>query len=199
MRRVLLASFVGLLPAAAQAAPLTVVNVSAPAINCVFTTAAPCTVTVKDSVGAIPVVGGRLQSRTYGGAPGSAASGLTAYVYRVDLTRAVGITARDCIDRMAVKFARLESLDFNGDRRREQVFVVTGGGLGTIGLASADKTGDTVTFRFQSPVCQGSAPGRGATSFFFGVVSRAQPQNVTATLHSSLTGASHLAPARSAP
>ncbi len=199
MKQVLLASLMGLLPVAAQAAPLTVVNVSAPAINCVFTSAAPCTVTVNDSVGTIPVVGGRLQSRTYGGAPGSAASGLTAYEFRVDLTRAVGITARDCIDRMAVKFARLESLDFNGDRRREQVFVVTGGGLGTIGLASADKTGDTVTFRFQSPVCQGSAPGRGATSFFFGVVSRARPQNVTATLHSSLTGASHLAPARSAP
>jgi hypothetical protein len=165
----------------------------------VFTTAVPCTVTVNDSVGAIPVVGGRLQSRTYGGAAGSAASGLTAYVYRVDLTSAVGITARDCIDRLAVKFAQLESLDFNGDRRREQVFVVTRGGLGTTGLASADKTGDAVTFRLQSPVCQGSAPGRGATSVFFGVVSSSQPQAVTATLHSSLTGASHLAPARSAP
>jgi hypothetical protein len=199
MKRVLLASFLSLMPVAAQAAPLTVVNVSAPAINCVFTTAVPCTVTVNDTVGAIPVVGGRLQSRTYVGKPGSAASGLTAYVYRVDLTSAVGITARDCIDRMAVQFARLESLDFNGDRRREQVFVVTGGGLGTIGLASADKTGNTVTFRLQSPVCQGSAPGRGATSFFFGVVSRAQPRNVTAILHSSLTGASHPVPARSAP
>ena len=91
IRALLLTSLLALLPRPAQAVPLTVVNVGAPAINCVFTTAVPCTVTVSDSVGPIPVIGGRLQSRTFSAKPGSAASGLTAYEYRVDLTNAVEI------------------------------------------------------------------------------------------------------------
>src|SRR5437588_577389 len=41
------------LPAATQAAPLSVVEVSAPAINCVFHAGLPCTITVTDSIGNI--------------------------------------------------------------------------------------------------------------------------------------------------
>lgn len=199
MKRILFVSFFAVLPVAAQAAPLAVVDVGAPAINCLFTTASPCTITVSDSVGSIPVIGGRLQSRTYAGARGSAASGLTAYEYRVDLTNAVGITAIDCIDWLKVKFGPVASLDFNGDKKPDQVFVVTSGGLGTIGLASAVQSAGTITFKFKEPVCQGRAPRRGVSSFFFGVVAKKPPQPVKATVHTTLTGSTHSVAARSAP
>ena len=155
--------------------------------------------TVSDSVGPIPVIGGRLQSRTFAAKPGSAASGLTAYEYRVDLTNAVGTTAIDCIDWLKVPFGPVASLDFNGDRRPEQVYVVTTGGLGSVGLASADLSAGVITFKFATPVCQGQAPGRGVTSFFFGVTSQRPIRNTTATVHSSLTGRTFPVAARSAP
>jgi hypothetical protein len=183
---------------AAEAAPLAVVNVSAPAINCVYTTATPCTVTVSDSSGNIPLVGGgtgRLQSRTHVGQPGSAAAGLTAYVYRVDLTNAVGITAISCIQWVGIDIGPVVALDYNRDGRREHVYVVTGGGLGTIGLAEADQVGARIWFRFSTPVCAGSSRGRGATSFFFGLSARGAPRAVSAAVRDSL-GRTHVVPAR---
>ncbi len=60
-----------LAPAGAQAAALTVVTVSAPAVNCVFD--ASCTVVVSDQVGNLtytPLGGGaRLQSRVFAAKP----------------------------------------------------------------------------------------------------------------------------------
>jgi len=47
-KTLILAALLGA-PAFANAAPLTVVNVAAPAINCVFNTS--CTITVTDSIG----------------------------------------------------------------------------------------------------------------------------------------------------
>jgi hypothetical protein len=64
---------------AAQAESLTVVEVNAPAVNCVFNPS--CTVTVNDSTGALamPLITtpgtAWLQSRTYAGVPGAAADG----------------------------------------------------------------------------------------------------------------------------
>src|SRR6478672_3209215 len=61
--------------AAARTQPLTVVEVNAPAVNCVFHPA--CTITVSDSVGFIPLpylVAPKtafLQSRTFSGAAGT--------------------------------------------------------------------------------------------------------------------------------
>src|SRR5712664_4197793 len=83
----------------AQAVPLKVVNVSAPAINCVFN--APCTVTVNDTSDNVTMSAGGtgfLQSRTYKGYPGSPADGLYAYEYRLDLRNAVGALNIACID-----------------------------------------------------------------------------------------------------
>src|SRR5450755_4592131 len=92
----------------AQAASLSFVNVTAPAINCVFNT--PCTVTVTDSVDTIAVPAGlwtgtaRLQSRTFVGAAGSPAAGKTAYEYRVDLTQAVSDGEVPCVTDIAIDF-----------------------------------------------------------------------------------------------
>jgi hypothetical protein len=198
MKNLIFALLLCLTPFVVTAVPLKVVNVGAPAINCVFNP--PCTVTVSDMVSDIPMSAGgtgRLQSRTYKGYPGAPADGLFAYEYRLDLTNAVGLTNIACIDWMTITFGPVvNTLDYNGDKKPDQVFVVTSGGLGTIGLASAVETGSIIKFKFSSPVCEGGAPGKGDTSFFWGLVSKKPQTNVTATLHET-GGATHVVKARS--
>ena len=93
LRKFYLGAMLCSLTSAAGAAPLSVVKVAAPDINCVFET--DCTVIVTDSVGniALPNIAGtaRLQSRTFAGQPGAPGAGTTAYEYRVDLTQATAI------------------------------------------------------------------------------------------------------------
>ncbi len=198
MKKLLFALLFCSTPLAVEAVPLKVVNVSAPAINCVFNP--PCTVIVNDSSDNIPMsTGGTgfLQSRTYQGSPGSPAAGLYAYEYRIDLRNAIGATAISCIDWMTITFGPVVStLDYDGDHKPDQVFVVTGGGLGTIGIASAIQAGSKIKFNFTAPVCEGGAPGKGDSSFFWGLVSKKPPKFVTATLHES-GGATHVVKARS--
>lgn len=184
---------------AVQAVPLKIVNVGAPAINCVFTTASPCTVTVNDTSDNVTLSAGGtgfLQSRTYKGLVGSAAAGLYAYEYRLDLRKAVGTLNIACIDYMTISFGPVVSLDYDKDQKLDQVFVITSGGLGTIGLASAVQTGTSIKFTFTKPVCEGGAPDKGDSSFFWGLVSKTAPKNVTAMLHET-GGATHVVKARS--
>jgi len=198
MQKLSLALLLCFAPVVIAAAPLKVVNVSAPAINCVFN--ALCTVMVNDTSDNVTLsTGGTgfFQSRTCSGAPGAPAAGLFAYEYRLDLRNAVGATAISCIDWISMSFGPVVStLDFNGDRKPDQVFVVTGGGIGTIGIASAIQTGSNIRFNFTAPVCGGGAPGRGYSSFFWGLVSRNKAKFVTATLHET-GGATHVVKARS--
>ena len=173
----------GLAPALAFAAPLKVVNVGAPKINCVFNTS--CKVTVTDSIGNYPPANGytgtpQLQSRTYEGAAGAPAAGLTAYEYRVDFTSATAHTDINCAIDLKVAVGPVESLNYDGSGPA-QVFVVTSGGVGSIGLSSADQTGDVITFTFTTPVCPANgvnAPGE--TSFFFGLAAKGHPHDLVA-------------------
>jgi hypothetical protein len=200
MKNVTLAFLLFFCPLIVNAGPLKIVNVSAPAINCVFTTTVPCTVTVNDTTDNVTLSAGGtgfLQSRTYNGGAGSPAAGLFAYEYRLDLRNAVGILNIACIDWMSISFGPVVgSLNYGGDAKPDQVFVVTGGGLGTIGLASAVQTGSNIRFKFASPVCEGGSPGKGDTSYFWGLVSKKAPKNVTATLHET-GGTTHVVKARS--
>jgi hypothetical protein len=162
----------------AEAQVLSVVNVSAPAINCVFSTS--CTTSGIDTSSSIPLPGstsgGFLQSRTIVGRTGAPAAGFTAYLYRVDLTNAIGITNIPCVTSVKIPFGPVSSFQYNGTGPLDQVFVVTGGGSGTIGLSSAVQSGDDITFTFSSPVCAGGGPP-GASSFFFGLTSTRVPSS----------------------
>jgi hypothetical protein len=60
------------------------------------------------------------------------------------------------------------------------VYVVTTGGLGNVGVAIADQAGNMITFMFSKPICAGSSPGKGDTSFFFGLTAAQAPQAITA-------------------
>ena len=197
VKNILLTLIICLVPLAAKAAPLNIVNVAAPAINCVFSTS--CSVRVKDTKADVPLsTGGEglLRTRTFKGASGSPADGLFAYEYRLDLSEAVGKKPA-CIDWISLSFGPVvNSLNFGGDTRADQVFVITGGGIGSIGLASAVQTRGTIRFTFTSPVCSGISGSKGASTYFWGVVSEQPPKNITTVLHET-GGATHVVKARS--
>jgi hypothetical protein len=161
---------------AARAQPLTVVEVGAPAVNCVFQPS--CTITVSDSVGylALPYIAKEktawLQSRTYTGAAGTPADGLTGYEYRLSLTEAAGTT--ECLGGLVLKFGPVAKLPYKPGQQAE-VFVVTTGGLGTIGLKSAEKFGDVIVFEFATPLCLEGGPSIKNTTFFFGLAAKGTP------------------------
>lgn len=187
-----LAGFLGLaLAAAAAAAPLDVVTVGAPAINCKFDT--DCKITVNDTVDHFVLPGGAgdafLQSRTWPvGQAGTAAAGLHAYLYRLDLRQLTGILAVPCISQFRLDFGPVSLVDYDGNGNTDQVFVITSGGLGTVGLAGADKVGDQITFSFAPAVCAGGAPGNGETTYFFGLASAQPPRAVAAEATLTLGG-----------
>jgi hypothetical protein len=168
----------------ASAAPLTVVKVAAPDINCVFET--DCTIVVTDSVGLIPlptVTGvARLQSRTFAGQPGAPAAGKTGYEYRLDLTQATAIGDVACVTALDVDFGPVTKLQYNKVGPADDVFVITKGGLGTIGLASAVQNRNIITFTFSQPVCAADTSGPGQTTFFFGLASIHPPKAIVATV-----------------
>jgi hypothetical protein len=175
----------------AEASPLTVVNVGFPAINCKFDT--DCKVTVNDSTAnfTLPGTTGNafLQSRTWPvGEPGTVGAGKHAYLYRLDLTQLTGLTAAPCVTQLKLTFGPVVSLDYDGNGSADQVFVGTQGGLGSVAPSSVDLTSGTVTFNFNTPVCSGSSPGHGETSYFFGLASTRAPHAVTATVKTSLGG-----------
>ena len=197
MKNILLTLFVCLTPLAAKAAPLKIVNVAAPAINCVFSTS--CSVRVKDTKESFVLgTGGKgiLRTRTFKGADGSPAEGLFAYEYRLDLTETIG-TKPSCVDWISLSFGPVVStLNFGGDARPDQVFVITTGAIGSIGLESASQTRDTIKFRFKSPVCSGTSAAKGASTYFWGLVSNSDPENITALIHET-GGATHVVKTRS--
>jgi hypothetical protein len=172
-----------LLAVPAAAGPLSVVTVNSPAINCVYET--DCTITVTDSVGTIPVPNltagiARLQTRTFTGLAGAPAAGKTGYEYRVDLTTAVTNAEFSCVTDLAVDFGPITKLQYNNAGPADDVYVITHGGLGKIGILFAEQTGSTVTFTFSQPVCAGQTANTGDTTFFFGLTSAFAPRAITA-------------------
>jgi hypothetical protein len=167
---------------AVSAASLSIVNVSAPAINCIFET--DCTVTVTDTIGTftLPSATGtlRLQSRTFSGQTGAPGAGKTAYEYRLDMTQATAIGDVACVTGLDVDFGPVTKLQYNAAGPLDDVFVVTKGGLGTIGLASAEQNRNIISFTFSQPVCAADTSGPGQTTFFFGLASAQAPKSIAA-------------------
>jgi len=159
-----------------QAANLTVVNVNAPAVNCVFD--ASCKVIVSDNVGSLQFSalggGARLQSRTFAAKPGTPGAGNTAYLYRVDLTQ--GEKWTDCVAGMVINFGPITKLTYP-QNAPGHVFVITTGGVGSVGISAAVQDGDVITFSFSKYLCTGQ------TSFFFGLAAPKTPKTGTATLY----------------
>jgi hypothetical protein len=166
---------------AALGGQLNVVTVAAPAINCAFH--ASCTVMVADSVGQLPLSNlempdtAWLQSRTFTGAAGTPGAGKTGYEYRLDMTQASG--SLECIGGIVINFGPVTELPYKNNMNAD-VYVITQGGLGTIGLASAEQDGDVIVFTFEKLMCAGQSANAANTTFFFGVASAAAPTATSA-------------------
>ena len=181
-------------PVSAGAAALDVVNVGAPAINCVYNTT--CTITVSDSIGNFTPPGdlgtARLQSRTYIGAAPAPLAGKMGYEYRVDLTAVTAPTAANCVTAMQITFGTVAKGPYAPGGLHD-VFVITSGGLGSVAVDTATHGGGgVVMFNFAG---SGVCPGQ--TSFFFGLTSATTvPVLATAKLFYSLGGMPGVVPVR---
>jgi hypothetical protein len=179
----MLACFSGIV----EAANLDVVEVAAPAINCKFDT--DCKITVSDvaSKFSSPSLKGYgfLQSRTWPvGEPGTPGAKLYAYLYRVDVTQWQADQSAalfiPCVKELRLPFGPIAQLDYDGNGDKDQVFVITKGGLGSIKPATAVQTGNQIVFTFYPPVCGNLTAGKGQTTFFIGLASTQPPQSVVA-------------------
>lgn len=179
MKKLMLVTIFCLAFTTTQAESLRVVEVSAPEINCVFDPACRVTANNSNAEISLPTSGKNfLQTRTFRGQRGAPAAGMYGYLYRIDLSQAVGILNVPCVISLTVNFGNVvKTLDFNGDGEKgDEVFVITRGGLGNIGLASAEKKGRNITFNFDDNVCAGGRSGDGQSTFFFGLVARNSPR-----------------------
>ena len=190
MNRIITLSFL-VLALALPASAYTVVNASAPQVNCVFTTATPCSVTVTDMVSALPN-GGKIQSRVFQSTASSPAAGRWIYEYRLIMTHVAGIGYPPYLSGMSISnFGPIATLDYNFDWLGEQVFNISSGGLGTKGVGTSYYFWGTTYFNLTEPVYAGSYPGGGESSYFFGVASPYPPTTRTATVYmDSIAGGS---------
>ena len=192
----ILAFAVASLPLAAEATTLSVVNVGAPAVNCVFSVT--CTMVVTDSIGNVTppsdIGVGRLQSRTSPGLLPAPAGGKMDYEYRIDLTSVSAPVVQNCVTKMTVAFGPVVKMPYPPGPLRD-VYVVTSGGLGSVGVTSATQVGNVITFNFGTPASGGVCPGQ--TSFFFGLTSASTtPVASKATLFFSQGGSQSVAARR---
>jgi hypothetical protein len=180
MRPAMTAAIIAL-PTAALAGKLNVVEVAAPAVNCVFS--ANCTITVTDSVGQLPLANlnkpntAWLQSRTFTAAAGTPGAGKTGYEYRLDMTQASG--SLECIGGIVVNFGPVSQLPYKNNQPAD-VYVITQGGLGTIGLGTVEQDGDVITFNFAKFMCATEQANAANTTFFFGLASINLPAAISA-------------------
>jgi len=178
------ALLLGLLQARAQS--LIIAEVEAPAINCVFHPA--CAFTVDDSASFIPLPylvapnTAFLQSRTFSGAPGTPAAGRAGYMYRISLTQAGG--SADCLGGLVLNFGPALKLPYAPDKLAD-VFVITSGGLGSIGLKSAERFGEVIVFDLAKPLCLEGGPNLANTTFFFGLAADTPAMATSAQIFSS--------------
>jgi hypothetical protein len=183
----------GALPGSASAAPLNVAEVAASEINCVFQ--AGCTVVTPDiylDFIDVPGITGmaRLRSQTFDGKPGTAAEGKTAYEYRVDMTRATAVGDFACVTDLHVNFGAVTQLHYDSGSTVSDVFVVSKGGLGTVGLSSAVQNGDVITFTFEKPVCAANGSDPGQVSSLFGLASSSARNAISAK--AGIPGTDHI-------
>lgn len=174
-----------------SSAPLTLTNVGAPAINCLFDPT--CTLTVEDTISSFTFDNHTgtsfLQSRLLPrGAATTPGAGLFPYEYRIDMRQMAGIGNPACVTNLTLDFGPIVPLDYNDDGSLEHIYIVTSGGLGTVAPSSANQTGSSITFTFSPPVCSDFSPdiNNGQSTFFFGLASPFRDQEVTAVLNHNL-------------
>lgn len=101
----------------------------------------------------------------------------------MDLTQAVSQVDSSCVSDLTIDFGPLVQLQYNKAGPDDDVYVITKGGLGSVGLFSADMTDTKINFVFDQPVCAAVEGAKGQTSYFFGLASKAKPAGGIATVN----------------
>jgi hypothetical protein len=177
--------------------PLKVVKVAAPGVNCIFSP--NCTITVTDSVGQLTLQNldkpntAWLQSRTFTGMAGTSGAGKIGYEYRLDMTQASG--ALQCVSGVVLNFGPISQLPYANNQPAD-VYVVTQGGLGTMGIGAAYQSGDIITFNFSPSVCPSEPANAANTTFFFGLASVHPPTTTSAGVFVTASPPYYNVPAR---
>jgi Right handed beta helix region len=184
MRAFISAMTLCLAVATAHAVPLNLVRVDASALNRVFDTDGKITphnftepFTLQHTTGSAFLQSQRLPP----GEKGTRGEGLFAYLYRLDLSKLKGSNDAPCIHGLSIDFGPVEPLDYNGDERRDDGFIIADGGPGTLPPHSAERLGDTVIFHF-SPVLCAARISSGDATFFFGLATKHAPTIVEVQL-----------------
>lgn len=184
MKRILLTSVIaftlvaGLGILEASAAPLEIVEVNNRALDCQFHES--CVVMMDEYTDKVVLTNGTtglLHTRTFIGQPGIETEGHFGYEYQLDMRNALGITGLPCVKTLTIDFGHVvNAFDYDRDGNvGDDVYVITTGNTGSIGIASANKIGPTTVFTFEEPVCSGDTPGSGDLTYTFGMVSGAGP------------------------
>ena len=169
-------------PAAAE--PLTTVNLSSPAVRCVFSTSPHCNLDGTTTLGAIPVPGitgnAVVHSLTFPAFADSDARGTYGYEFRVDLSGASAGATKACVTRLTLDVGPIKKLPYMPGADPFDVFVINTGATGLIGVASAERAENAITFAFAKPVCPGAGPDKGESSYFFGFAADGKPREISA-------------------
>jgi hypothetical protein len=86
-----------------------------------------------------------------------------------------------CVLGLNLNFGPSKQLPYLNNQLAD-VYVVTTGGLGTVGIESAVRSGDLIQFTFKAPVCADGPPDIKKTTFFFGLAATAAPMHVNASV-----------------
>ncbi len=168
----------------AMAEPLTAINLSSPAIRCVFSTSKRCNLDGTATTGAIAIPGlsgsAVLHSLTFPAFADSQAAGTYGYEFRVDLSQAKAGPTKVCVMRLTVDAGEIRRLPYTGRADLFDVFVINTHATGFVGLAWAARAEQAITFAFAKPVCPGAGSDTGESSYFFGFAAAAKPREITA-------------------
>lgn len=171
--------------ASAQSGPLSIVTVDAAALLCIYDKNCKAASTdnaiafeMPDIIGHLPKP--RLHVRTIQGAAGAPAAGKTGYLYRLDMTGVVGGSDVSCATTLKLDVGPTGKFEYFKNGPNADVFVVSSGAAGTIGLSKAERFGNGVNVTFRKPICVGTGPGGGESSFFFGLTSDHPPRDSSA-------------------
>lgn len=99
------------------------------------------------------------------------------------------VKGKNCVLAMRIDTGPLATLNYKPGTPA-QLYVVTSGGLGSVGIGSADLTSGILTVKFHGAVCPGS------TSYFFGMAAKGTPVNTKASVEPTLPGPAVTVPAR---
>ena len=149
--------------ARAQSTTLTIVTVDAKELPCTYDkgckgamTDSTATVEMSNTIGHLPQP--RLHVRTVLGAAGSPAAGKTGYLYRLDMTNVVGSMSVPCVTTLTLDTGPTARFEYFKGGANADVFVVSAGGPGTVGLSKAERIGNGITVTFRSRSAPDRAP-----------------------------------------